>query len=149
MTTPDPSREAFGKHVLTENGIFVRGLGWLNRDETGAYQAPEIQARWLTWQAAMAHKEAEGGGAQNSLESPQSLMDTGSEVVPANDWQPIATAPKDGTVVLLAHPKGRMADGCHHSRYGVWSWPYVMLEPTHWQPLPEAPRQEGKAHEPV
>ena len=55
MTTPDPSREAFGRHVRTENGIFVRGQGWLNRDDLGAYKHPEIQARWLTWQAAMAH----------------------------------------------------------------------------------------------
>lgn len=59
MTTPDPSRETFGRHVLTENGIFVRGHGWLNRDELGAYKHPDIQARWLTWQAAMAHASAE------------------------------------------------------------------------------------------
>ena len=59
MTTPDPSREAFGRHVLTENGIVVRGQRWLNRDELGTYRYPETQDRWLTWQAAMAHASAE------------------------------------------------------------------------------------------
>lgn len=54
-------------------------------------------------------------------------------------WQPIETAPKDGTRVLLATPRGRMADGEFHARYGVWSWPYVMVEPTLWRPLPTPP----------
>lgn len=51
-------------------------------------------------------------------------------------WQPIETAPRDGTRVLLATPNGRIADGMFHARYGVWSWPYVMVEPTLWRPLP-------------
>lgn len=54
-------------------------------------------------------------------------------------WQPIETAPKDGSSILLATPKGRIADGFWSPVYGVWSWPYVMVEPTHWMPLPEAP----------
>lgn len=54
-------------------------------------------------------------------------------------WQPIETAPKDGTWVLLATPKGRIADGCF-GNYGSWVWPYVMVEPTHWMPLPAPPK---------
>ena len=54
-------------------------------------------------------------------------------------WQPIETAPKDGSFILLATPKGRIADGFWSPVYGVWSWPYVMVEPTHWMPLPELP----------
>jgi len=54
-------------------------------------------------------------------------------------WQPIETAPKDGSFILLATPKGRIADGFWSPVYGVWSWPYVMVEPTHWMPLPERP----------
>lgn len=54
-------------------------------------------------------------------------------------WQPIETAPKDGSFILLATPKGRIADGFWSLVYGVWSWPYVMVEPTHWMPLPELP----------
>lgn len=62
----------------------------------------------------------------------------------AETWQPIATAPKDGTFVLLASPRGRIADG-NWGNYKVWSWPYVMVEPTHWMPLPDAPTQERGA----
>ena len=54
-------------------------------------------------------------------------------------WQPIETAPKDGSFILLATPKGRIADGFWSPVYGVWSWPYVVVEPTHWMPLPELP----------
>lgn len=54
-------------------------------------------------------------------------------------WQPIETAPKNGSSILLATPKGRIADGFWSPVYGVWSWPYVMVEPTHWMPLPELP----------
>lgn len=56
-----------------------------------------------------------------------------------SDWQPIETAPKDGTRLLLATPTGKLADGMWSSRYGVWSWPYVMTEPTHWMPAPPIP----------
>jgi len=56
------------------------------------------------------------------------------------EWQPIETAPRDGTIILLSTPKGRVADGMWHKRYGVWAWTYVMVEPTHWMPLPEPPK---------
>jgi hypothetical protein len=59
-------------------------------------------------------------------------------------WQPIETAPKDGGSILLATPKGRMADGFWSPVYGVWSWPYVMVEPTHWMPLPGRPSAQGQ-----
>ena len=62
-------------------------------------------------------------------------------------WQPIATAPKDGTFVLLATPKGRIADGNYQQRYGVWSWPYVVVNPTHWMPLPPAPQAQHGGRE--
>ena len=57
------------------------------------------------------------------------------------EWQPISTAPKDGSFILLATPKGRIADGFWSLVYGVWSWPYVMVEPTHWMPLPTPPKR--------
>lgn len=59
-------------------------------------------------------------------------------------WQPIETAPKNGSSILLATPKGRIADGFWSPIYGVWSWPYVMVEPTHWMPLPERPNAKGE-----
>jgi hypothetical protein len=66
---------------------------------------------------------------------------------PMADWQPIKTAPTDGTEILLVHCGG----GTH---YGIgmyskvptkmgwgellwdWKWGYP---PTHWMPLPDPP----------
>ena len=72
-------------------------------------------------------------------------------------WQPIETAPKDGTEVLLYQPrgafkpwKGRIRDWAVN--IGYWHQPgnpehpgYWMgnrqMRPTHWMPLPEPPRE--------
>ena len=59
-------------------------------------------------------------------------------------WQPIETAPKGGSSILLATPKGLIADGFWSPVYGVWSWPYVMVEPTHWMPLPDPPGAQAQ-----
>lgn len=81
-------------------------------------------------------------------------------------WQPIDTAPKDGTIILLA---GGEDDGACYARddgqsrfmcapvRAMWergSWliglaeaGYVGIErinPTHWMPLPKAPGEEAK-----
>jgi hypothetical protein len=61
------------------------------------------------------------------------------ERVQSNEWQPIDTAPKDGRRLLLATPRGKMADGNWEKTYKVWSWPYVMVNPTHWMPAPLPP----------
>lgn len=76
------------------------------------------------------------------------------------DWQPISTAPRDGTPVLLYKPAGRWDGG--YMRAGYWGeyldrgeqWiacggfaiGYRSSEtdtpkgwPTHWQPLPSPP----------
>ena len=76
-------------------------------------------------------------------------------------WQPIETAPKDGTEVHgwrrgWAHPAPvyfisreylareyddplRMEEGWYPSCGFIFDLPEVTLEPTHWMPLPEPP----------
>lgn len=65
-------------------------------------------------------------------------------------WQPISTAPKDGTQIL-AYAKGPYRDERYYGvaewavpdprglgRRDDWFWPYA-IRPTHWMPLPEPP----------
>ena len=58
-------------------------------------------------------------------------------------WQPIETAPKDGTEVLLKTSRtGRIANGLWNavnSEHGFWVWAYIQAEPAHWMPLPKMP----------
>lgn len=65
------------------------------------------------------------------------------------EWQPIESAPKDGTVVDLWVDGGREAD-CRW-RGGAWVtvedgcvWS-VASDPTHWMPLPQPPRLSSDA----
>ena len=65
-------------------------------------------------------------------------------------WQPIETAPKDGSYVLLAGKRREdIASGywpqSAYAGNGAWIWPFVHKHPTHWMPLPKAPAmQEDK-----
>lgn len=74
-----------------------------------------------------------------------------------SDWQPIETAPKDGTRVL-AFAQGATGSpldvfygvaswvnadpdvnpGIPPEELSLWWWPYA-IRPTHWQPLPPPP----------
>lgn len=58
----------------------------------------------------------------------------------AAQWQPMATAPKDGTEVLLTNGSYKRA-GWWAKHRNCWSVDAVvpMAEPTHWMPLPAAP----------
>lgn len=67
---------------------------------------------------------------------------------PEQEWQPIATAPRDGTVIILAgktrHAKYDHVDNGHwYSVGGKWVWHHYLgdepLQPTHWMPLPNSP----------
>lgn len=79
----------------------------------------------------------------------------------ADRWQPIETAPRDGTQFLVYRPLAhvthdaniKIVKGTPHN-YGCWEAtvpPGYSLEnftdgacrATHWQPLPAAPKQEG------
>lgn len=68
-------------------------------------------------------------------------------------WQPIETAPKDGTRILsYSDQEGVQCiswwrDG--DTSWSEWCSPdgYTVFDPTHWMPLPEPPRalSEGDA----
>ena len=64
-----------------------------------------------------------------------------------SEWKPIKTAPKDGTRVLLYD-----ADGTSIGHYSVhrrisseYGWlgedGFPLVNPTHWQPLPDPPKE--------
>lgn len=73
-----------------------------------------------------------------------------------DEWQPIETAPKDGTHILLYvpadsadHAPEAMVTGFWYALYSEWdlvmAWGYeaesqVYGEPSHWTPLPPPPR---------
>ena len=62
-------------------------------------------------------------------------------------WQPIETAPKDGTSILVYGPDIRQPfymDVCAWPPNWEGKWPvaymaYAAGEPTHWMPLPQPP----------
>ena len=67
-----------------------------------------------------------------------------------SDWQPISTAPRDGTDVLLFVPQYQQSvrigsyDVSEHFRNGKLNyqsegWSLGRAKPTHWMPLPEVP----------
>ena len=63
------------------------------------------------------------------------------------EWQPIETAPRGVLEILLRSPNGKIANGywgqeCNRGK-GAWVWPYVKSEPSHWMPLPAAPKGEA------
>lgn len=68
-------------------------------------------------------------------------------------WQPIETAPKDGTEVLLAYPGGLVKSGkwtlfggAYEDHWADGKRPRFGSDPTHWMPLP-APPQDSPAHQ--
>lgn len=59
-------------------------------------------------------------------------------------WQPIDTAPKDGTPVIIGSQAGVGEAWCSPSDL-KWRWPdgeLVLMTPTDWMPLPPIPTQE-------
>lgn len=55
-------------------------------------------------------------------------------------WQPIETAPTDGTRILLCGRDGKIADWHYGQPDGFanpkrFVWPYIHANPTHWAPL--------------
>lgn len=65
------------------------------------------------------------------------------------NWQPIETAPKDGTRILVYR---KLERGYEHRRVGVdlfvndnWRKSRLFMPPTHWMPLPKPPQSSQGA----
>ena len=68
-------------------------------------------------------------------------------------WQPIETAPKDGTDILAFRPRPKRSSTVHGIISVRWSWlsdKWVsnwankdVGQITHWMPLPEPPTDTG------
>ena len=61
-------------------------------------------------------------------------------------WQPIDTAPRHGTAVLLFHPAWDMLQvGIHYAETTQWQdFSGDLLQmPTHWMALPPPPREQA------
>ncbi len=60
-----------------------------------------------------------------------------------SEWQPIETAPKDGTVVLL-YCGGKEVVSARHYANDCWTPEHDMAQgvtwATHWMPLPAPPQ---------
>jgi len=63
-------------------------------------------------------------------------------------WQPIETAPKDGTIILVCRSDNYFSQSASYRNYhpnakGKASWRDLLngtiLQPTHWMPLPSKP----------
>ena len=69
-----------------------------------------------------------------------------------NEWQPIATAPKDGSGILIV-AGGLVFEAFWDYMHDVNVWRYAnmtddqslseIIEPTHWMPLPTPPVDIG------
>ena len=67
---------------------------------------------------------------------------TTEQIANETAWQPIETAPKDGTRVLLCIDHGEWGDKVWTGLWGdgwMVSYGKARTEPTHWMPLPKAP----------
>ena len=55
-------------------------------------------------------------------------------------WQPVETAPKDDTDVLVLCEDGGILIGCHcGTKWWIEQTRFEERKPTHWMPLPEPP----------
>lgn len=76
------------------------------------------------------------------------IKDLRDHIASTQAWQPIESAPKDGTEILLHFPKHGIHPAYWHQpgnpiHKGFWMiWRHIYKNPTHWQSLPEKPDVE-------
>lgn len=162
MTHPTPPSDAAPLSVLTDKRI-TEIQRKLARSKYGCTyrslaRAIEAEVRAATPQAAPVAKVlAYPNECQLSNVIDKSLM-PGTPLyagTPEGSWQPIETAPKDGTAVLVVNDKALDPEALVAHWNGEWrvdttyAWAnaedpwghFGTIDATHWMPLPPAPRQ--------
>ena len=82
------------------------------------------------------------------VSSPIKELRSEIERLKAGGWQPIETAPKDGTWILVYTPENEEFKGGHSvATWAMNTWIYDGMcpeewPPTHWMPLPQPPQGE-------
>ncbi|MQX90270.1 hypothetical protein [Sinorhizobium meliloti] len=94
------------------------------------------------------------GSLPNDYPLPRLAADALSDAIAVERaWQPIKTAPKDWTDVLLFVPNldsdwRNVCEGYYDAENEVWENPmFGAVDPTRWQPLPAPPETEREAME--
>jgi len=104
---------------------------WVDEEADGAWGE--------VWHNATPHDMQKYGGYRKYIRA---------NLVP--QWQPIETAPKDGTEILVFHPERNEQFVCY-LKEGYWMFaPDAALatDPTHWMPLPNPPPATPPKREP-
>ena len=129
MTTHTPAEGVELKPVMPMDNLMASAEAILHLDAKGALAPHGI-----------------GGHARTIIEAfiQHELARRTPEPTAVSEWQPIATAPKDGKDILVAASTSLVRIAFWDAaRGGVWScWPGredLTATVTHWQPLPSGP----------
>lgn len=138
--SPDPRpRPAPLHHGAIDMSDITAKITWPDGSESDKSLSVE-QAQALGYQPTPSHPSDHAASRHGRAGFDPSRM----------QWQPISTAPKDGTWVLVYRRRSDTQDDIEAAQYNTWiadkkawmkgdiSFP-TWDEPTHWMPLPELP----------
>jgi hypothetical protein len=81
----------------------------------------------------------------------QDVTDVRDALASSQEWQPIETAPKDGTPILLGWQGKHFDASKGHFENGCWGWLTEKMafraydtQPTHWMSLPSSPSPKAE-----
>lgn len=95
-------------------------------------------------------------GKPSDWQEAEAEIKAAADLIEHQSWQPIETAPRDGTRILIwfVHSNAKFSDdpvghgweAAHEAHWidhngGGWTWHGLAGSPTHWMPLPESPTQ--------